>query len=53
MLQYYKLALVKAGSDAEMLKKELLLALEEIHNPQDKKDLWEWFKATVAEVKPT
>lgn len=50
MLQYYKLALVRAGADSRLFKKELRRALKDLEDPNDREALRLWFRATVERI---
>jgi|GEM_PF-5210629 len=50
MLQYYKLALVRAGQDTALFKREFRLALKNLQDPKDQLELKNWFRETVKRI---
>jgi hypothetical protein len=50
MLEYYKLALVRAGNNKRHFKREMRTALKELANPNERKALKDWFKRSTAKL---
>jgi len=49
MLEYYKLALVRAGENKKIFRKVVRKALNELHEPHEKAALKDWFRGRLTE----